>query len=219
MGSLASSSLPLQEMQAEAQEAEAQAEEMEAEAEAEAEAEVGELEAEVDAEAEAEAEAAGAKAEARTLTKAASTFGERLAKAKENVELEATEAPAPTLDASGEPTLDVPTLTRPAGQEAELAKLDASVARDVQAELSKMDAQDVQSELAAKKFAQAVALDSQQAQGQQAAQALEAAIGKRPFAERQRAVLVAEGTEGGAMRAKSRQVGDDGKSCDPGAIL
>ena len=75
-----------------------------------------------------------------------------------------------------------------------------------------MDAQDVQSELAARKFAHAVALDSQQAQqaqqgqqgqqGQQAAQALEAAIGARSFAERQRAVLVAEGTEA-AMRAKA----------------
>ena len=243
VGSLASSSRPLQELQAEAQQAEAQAAEMEAEAEAEAEAEVGELEAEVEAEKEAEAEAAAAKAEARTFKRLAkpSTFDQRLAQAKVDVEAnpnqEAAKPPAlvleaaaqeasgalpmpeldasgNVLDASGEPILDVPALTRPPAQEAELAKLDASVARDVQAELSKMDAQDAQSELAARKFAHAVALDSQQAQqaqqqqaqqaqqGQQAAQALEAAIGARSFAERQRAVLVAERTEA-AMRAKA----------------
>ena len=241
VGSLASSSRPLQELQAEAQQAEAQAAEMEAEAEAEAE--VGELEAEVAAEKEAEAEAAAAKAEARTFKRLAkpSTFDQRLAQAKVDVEAnpnqEAAKPPAlvleaaaqeasgalpmpeldasgNVLDASGEPILDVPALTRPPAQEAELAKLDASVARDVQAELSKMDAQDAQSELAARKFAHAVALDSQQAQqaqqqqaqqaqqGQQAAQALEAAIGARSFAERQRAVLVAERTEA-AMRAKA----------------
>ena len=243
VGSLASSSRPLQELQAEAQQAEAQAAEMEVEAEAEAEAEVGELEAEVEAEKEAEAEAAAAKAEARTFKRLAkpSTFDQRLAQAKVDVEAnpnqEAAKPPAlvleaaaqeasgalpmpeldasgNVLDASGEPILDVPALTRPPAQEAELAKLDASVARDVQAELSKMDAQDAQSELAARKFAHAVALDSQQAQqaqqqqaqqaqqGQQAAQALEAAIGARSFAERQRAVLVAERTEA-AMRAKA----------------
>ena len=246
VGSLASSSRPLQELQAEAQQAEAQAAEMEAEAEAEAEAEVGELEAEVEAEKEAEAEAAAAKAEARTFKRLAkpSTFDQRLAQAKVDVEANPNqeaakppalvlEAPAQepsgalpmpeldasgnVLDASGEPILDVPALTRPPAQEAELAKLDASVARDVQAELSKMDAQDAQSELAARKFAHAVALDSQQQQqaqqqqaqqaqqaqqGQQAAQALEAAIGARSFAERQRAVLVAERTEA-AMRAKA----------------
>ena len=211
------------------------------EAEAEAEAEVGELEAEVDAEAEAEAEAAGAKAEARTLTKAASTFGARLAINQANADAEAAaaklvqalaedakaeagllEAPtldetgeleqeAPTLDETGEPTFDVPTLTRPPEQELELAKLDASVARDVQAELTKMDAQDVQSALAASKFEQAVALDSQQAaqgqqaQGQQAAQALEAAIGARSLAERQRAVLVAEAEPEGETRPTEQQ--------------
>jgi len=240
VGSLASESV--QELQAEASEAEAQAQEMEAEAEAEAEAEVGELEAEVDAEAEAEAEAAGAKAEARTLTKAASTFGARLAINQANADAEAAaaklvqalaedakaaagllkaeagelEQEAPTLDGTGEPTFDVPTLTRPPEQELELAKLDASVARDVQAELTKMDAQDVQTALAASKFEHAVALDSQQAQGQQAqgqqaqqgqqaAQALEAAIGARSFAERQRAVLVAEAEPEGETQPTEQQ--------------
>merc|ERR1740130_2359784 len=211
VGSLASESV--QELQAEASEAEAQAQEMEAEAEAEAEAEVGELEAEVDAEAEAEAEAAGAKAEARTLTKAASTFGARLAINQANADAEAAELEqeAPTLDGTGEPTFDVPTLTRPPEQELELAKLDASVARDVQAELTKMDAQDVQTALAASRFEQAVALDSQQAaqgqqaQGQQAAQALEAAIGARSFAQRQRAVLVAEAEPEGETQPTEQQ--------------
>ena len=145
VGSLASSSRPLQELQAEAQQAEAQAAEMEAEAEAEAEAEVGELEAEVEAEKEAEAEAAAAKAEARTFKRLAkpSTFDQRLAQAKVDVEAnpnqEAAKPPAlvleaaaqeasgalpmpeldasgNVLDASGEPILDVPALTRPPEQ-------------------------------------------------------------------------------------------------------